>query len=679
MQDKMRTGQNHGNVLCFSVTPYRFCLPAVEVVSIITPPRLTRLPFSAADVPGVFRYQGEIATCYDLRCKFSLPPRPVDQPGRLLLGRDDGVLLAFLVDEVSDIRPGETLNWRTVPLPTTGERIVNGCYLDDRSIILATSIRGLHRSDSSAFHALSSIALRSISEDISASMSDVTTRKETSANEDTLRIENQAMVEPARADAGELVGAEPDPAESVVLHPLTLASTPARDTAESSNQGSRDNATQDIHGAGRGTTEAELPSDAGSKLARPRSGRVNALPGPAVAAGDGNGAIFSSANSCSNLVRQDTLTTGATETGKSGAQQRSSPAAGPGSVIRMTSRPGSDDSRAALANGARQTVTSLAGSGADSRFASNIPYAGRDHEAEGQRKAVADDSVSTSLRSDDAWLDADIGAEQRRPEASVPGHSWAWGLVAVMLLLTVAYPLMKSRLSVDTPRLKPSAVSASTVSQAVIGQEQIAAGAADGMYAETTSGRFSPTEPVSREESAPSPALSDDTRLATNRLQEILRIEDNDLLIKVERQRQARPESMQAGTRSGDDSQAPDSVKTSLDVDDAMPAIAASDAVPQGRSATRRLPAPENRAQLAVAEHVSETENQDLDILMPGEFIRHRVVHGDTLWHIAKHYLGDPFRYPQLARLSRIRNPDLIYPGDLVTIARRHSADRPGE
>lgn len=48
--------------------------------------------------------------------------------------------------------------------------------------------------------------------------------------------------------------------------------------------------------------------------------------------------------------------------------------------------------------------------------------------------------------------------------------------------------------------------------------------------------------------------------------------------------------------------------------------------------------------------------------------IVHVVVKGDTLWDIARHYVHDPFRYPELARLSKIRNPDLIYPGDRVRI-----------
>ena len=48
--------------------------------------------------------------------------------------------------------------------------------------------------------------------------------------------------------------------------------------------------------------------------------------------------------------------------------------------------------------------------------------------------------------------------------------------------------------------------------------------------------------------------------------------------------------------------------------------------------------------------------------------ITHVVVKGDTLWDIAEKYVKDPFRYPELARLSKIRNPDLIYPYDLVRI-----------
>jgi len=48
--------------------------------------------------------------------------------------------------------------------------------------------------------------------------------------------------------------------------------------------------------------------------------------------------------------------------------------------------------------------------------------------------------------------------------------------------------------------------------------------------------------------------------------------------------------------------------------------------------------------------------------------ITHTVVKGDTLWHIAGKYVNDPFRYPELSKLSKISNPDLIYPGNKVYI-----------
>ncbi|MDH5570741.1 MAG: chemotaxis protein CheW [Gammaproteobacteria bacterium] len=50
------------------------------------------------------------------------------------------------------------------------------------------------------------------------------------------------------------------------------------------------------------------------------------------------------------------------------------------------------------------------------------------------------------------------------------------------------------------------------------------------------------------------------------------------------------------------------------------------------------------------------------------KIIVHVVKKGDTLWHIALKYIKNPYRYPELARLSKIKNPDRIYPGDRVKI-----------
>ncbi len=66
-------------------------------------------------------------------------------------------------------------------------------------------------------------------------------------------------------------------------------------------------------------------------------------------------------------------------------------------------------------------------------------------------------------------------------------------------------------------------------------------------------------------------------------------------------------------------------------------------------------------------------EKVDLD-LAAGKATTHRVVKGECLWYIAgyDHIYGNPLQWPIIykANTDRIKNPDLIYPGQVFVIPR---------
>lgn len=62
---------------------------------------------------------------------------------------------------------------------------------------------------------------------------------------------------------------------------------------------------------------------------------------------------------------------------------------------------------------------------------------------------------------------------------------------------------------------------------------------------------------------------------------------------------------------------------------------------------------------------------QDSSVARPRPaVVKHTVKRGDTLWDIAKFYLKDPFRWPDVfhANTDIVKNPHWIYPGQVLTI-----------
>ena len=71
---------------------------------------------------------------------------------------------------------------------------------------------------------------------------------------------------------------------------------------------------------------------------------------------------------------------------------------------------------------------------------------------------------------------------------------------------------------------------------------------------------------------------------------------------------------------------------------------------------------------LKITPTVVKTTRQVKKEVAAENVINYTVKKGDTLWEIAKQYLGSGTKYTQIASENNIKNPNLIYPGQVFKI-----------
>ncbi|MCK4706404.1 MAG: chemotaxis protein CheW, partial [Gammaproteobacteria bacterium] len=138
--NQQQTVMNDEDHLEFKVGPLRFCAPVLDVVAIISPPKIINVPLSENVVAGCFDYQGKTATVQSMHNKFGLPLSLNENKTHIILANVDDDLKGFWVDQAIDIVPLGTFESYDDFYPSEGKAYSNFLTREDE-IILQTSFQ----------------------------------------------------------------------------------------------------------------------------------------------------------------------------------------------------------------------------------------------------------------------------------------------------------------------------------------------------------------------------------------------------------------------------------------------------------------------------------------------------------------------------------------------------------
>ena len=561
MTDKQTIADTHqeDSLLSFSVGPYFFCVPAVDVASIITPPTIHSIPLSPNSIAGMFPHRGDVAVVVSLRSKFGLPDHQDMASGQLILSNLGSGLKAFWVDEVLETSATEHMEWRPASQIMRCE-----CFeqfaLRESEVFLYTTFERLFAASDSELAAL----LKQVASDNQSSESGV-----------------------------------------------------AEDASDNDNKKSLDSLL-----AGDGVDEARLETTGSNEASIEQENK---------AASKATGSPGTSANTVhagKHYQQTRPLRSSGTNDNAPAGTRATRASAG-------FSKPGT---------GSYQTKRTV-------KPAS--PYSG--HHVSQQENRYNSNKAAPTYNSSYQRSTADnysFSSQSSRQDTIEQAGSNNSAVYLFMLAILVAIPLLlwwlwpekntnnAPRDTVIDSRIEPDSIYA--VKETVYPTKTFST---DSLSVNSDSAQTPDPEYLTTKDAEPE-GLTIKPDTGTGYMQQ-----------QASEINQAQEDTTYPDARSGRIYQL-ESENFSISVE-----RPGNDAVSskQGESESR---AEENES--SAGPKAEET------IALPSyEEFTHVVVKGDTLWHIAIRYLGNPYYYPKLAKLSLIKNPDLIYPGDVVRITRK--------
>ncbi len=669
-------------LLIFRVGPVYCCAPVNPVQSVIVPPNLTQPPGSSRAEPGIFHYHGSVIRVIDLRERFGVAEGDRDAVGRLIITQLNSSRIGYWVDAIGDVLPRPKQGWSELP-PQVPREIFTRAFIYQDHITLLTDFERVRR-------------LRShhLAEHLERIKKDLTSNGE---ERSSTPIPKKAAPPARQAIPVEEVPAKSTiqpqrPPDSPTVSPVAASSTGALSKAAKDGADIPKKETTPHPPVGREQPTPSAPGNerlarkASSSSAKPSTttapGRTDVRPASApTEQASRKPPVSPQLSTSSATVRSGVSTTFHNDRHK---HENSAP--------HVESRAGGTDYwplavAALLLIGVggwlfwEQSPVFLRPN-FDHQVATQKPVTEPLFNATTERKPVELDSAENSavvrtpgerseakrdndLDSGEMVVHEEIVTSEESTEPQREKHDQEPGEEASSLVVaavpTTPEPEMATEIVTEIP---PPSEGASVT----LRKDE------EGYVIEIHEPAVS-VETVGKENRDVRGKENTDVRDKENR---DVRVEENatqtvssSQAIEVE---ESVPDGEFDSTSTGD----------SLDYKDKPVDMAAARLNPEPVQPFMDSPTedlPQTSADPVVKESKSGDEATSKSAMVNNSVVSrvkppkkqlliHIVVKGDTLWHIAIRYLGDPFRYPELARLSHIRNPDLIYPGDKVRIVR---------
>ncbi len=145
----MKALKEHQPLLLFRVGPVDICAPVTEVDSIVVPQELTQIPHQAPSILGVFHYRNQTVSVISMHMKFGLPQPEEGGQGRIIMATTRRGLTGFLVDEIYEVTSDYEYDWRAPPRYVNGN-VFDSTLLWEDKLILNTDFDRLQAMDEAA-------------------------------------------------------------------------------------------------------------------------------------------------------------------------------------------------------------------------------------------------------------------------------------------------------------------------------------------------------------------------------------------------------------------------------------------------------------------------------------------------------------------------------------------------